>query len=379
MTSRVVSASTTMSSAIEREPNDAEGAPVPEALLFPYLPITEPVHFGPWELIPGASIPESEAIAPWISSMLPQLMELYRSPDADWNAVGCIAKLRTEPVGTPVDPALYRPLHRAVAAALLDGNPDGPSETREGWAVATSDNALMYGHRIGPDGYIAVRYGAMVQALVGGLQVGTEHSQIRPPSELHIPFMHPPLDDVYAAGLLEELSKGTDDARRLGGAIDWLDIAWRNTVSIDEDTRIVALRAGFEVLLNAGDTTSAIRDALCSLLDSADAKKITRTWTTPSGSSKSAELSDFGWWFQRFSFLRNKLMHGEQPAEEDYLHNEERHLWLGEARLRQAIKRAVANAGHPTVLQSPLERAFSDVADKLGLGAAPPTGEGDAT
>ena len=72
-------------------------------------------------------------------------------------------------------------------------------------------------------------------------------------------------------------------------------------------------------------------------------------------------------------------MHGEHPAEEDYLHNQERHLWLSEARLRQAIKRTVASAGHPTVLQSPLERAFSDAADELGLGAAPPNGEGEAT
>jgi hypothetical protein len=107
----------------------------------------------------------------------------------------------------------------------------------------------------------------MVQALVGGLQVGTDYSQIRPPSELHVPFMHPPIDELYTASLLEGLSQGTDAARRFGGAIDWLDIAWRNTASIDEDTRIIALRAGFEVLLAAGDKTNAIREALCGLLD----------------------------------------------------------------------------------------------------------------
>lgn len=224
-------------------------------LLFPYLPLTELVRLGPWELIPLAAIAETEAVAPWVPDVLPQLLELYRTPDADRTAVGCIAKLRTDPVGTPTDPALHRPLHRTIVAALLDGNPDGPSEKREGWAVATSDNALMYGHKLGPDGYIAVRYGAMVQALVRGLQVGTDYSQIRPPSELHVPFMHPPIDDVYAASLLEELSKGIDEARRLGGAIDWLDIAWRNTASIDEDTRIIALRAvvGNKVKFVAGN------------------------------------------------------------------------------------------------------------------------------
>lgn len=62
----------------------------------------------------------------------PLLLELYRTPDADWPAVGCIAKLRTDPVGTPIDPARYRPLHRVVLAAFPHGNPDSPSETRQG-------------------------------------------------------------------------------------------------------------------------------------------------------------------------------------------------------------------------------------------------------
>ncbi len=284
---------------------------------------------------------------------------MYRTPERDSAAVGCLAKPHKDPVGTPIDPTLHRPLHRAVVAALLDGNPDGPSQKREGWAVVTSDKALMYGHRLGPDGYIAVRYGAMVQALVGGLQVGTDYSQIRPPSELHVPFMHPPIDEVYSASLLEELCKETDAARRLGGAIDWLDIAWRNTASIDEDTRIIALRAGVEVLLAAGDKTSAIRDGLCSLLDPADAERLTRNWTSLSGQPTSGELSELGWWFQRFSFLRNKLMHGEQPAEDDYVHDGERHLWLGEAQLRRAIKRTVADS-------TPDCAAESDRANPLG-------------
>jgi hypothetical protein len=29
----------------------------------------------------------------------------------------------------------------------------------------------------------------------------------------------------------------THEARRLGRAIDWLDLAWRTTTSIDDDTR----------------------------------------------------------------------------------------------------------------------------------------------
>jgi hypothetical protein len=111
-----------------------------------------------------------------------------------------------------------------------------------------------------PDGYIAVRHGDMARAQVGGLQVGTEHSQIRPPSELHIPFMHPSIKRGVCGGTVGELSKGTDDARRLGGG-RLARHRMRNTVSIKEDTGIIVLRAGFEVLFGAGDMTSAIRDA----------------------------------------------------------------------------------------------------------------------
>lgn len=216
------------------------------------------------------------------------------------------------------------------------------------------------------------RHGASASWWVAG---GTEHGQICPPSELHIPFMNPPIDEVYAAALLEELSKRIDDARRLGGAIDWLDIVWRNTVSIDHDTRIIALRAGFEVLLGAGDRMSAIRDALCSLLDSADAKKLTRTWPTPQATrNRPAERPRVV--VPTLLVPEDKLMHEEQPGEDDSLHHGERHLWLGEAHLRRAIKRTVAGGGHPAVLQSPLEGTLSKVADEVGLDSAGPTEKG---
>lgn len=47
-------------------------------------------------------------------------------------------------------------------------------------------------------------------------------------------------------------------------------------------------------------------------------------------------------------------MHGEETTDHDHKHEGERHLWIAEARLRQAIKRTVANAGHSVVLQDPL-------------------------
>lgn len=50
--------------------------------------------------------------------------------------------------------------------------------------------------------------------------------------------MHPSVDDVYLDALLSVLGNQDDQSRRIGRAIDWLDLSWRNTSSIDEDTRI---------------------------------------------------------------------------------------------------------------------------------------------
>jgi hypothetical protein len=152
-----------------------------------------------------------------------------------------------------------RVLHRAVVAAVLDPNPS-LSERDKGNQVATSDNVLLYGHRVDGSGSVWVDYGVMVRAIVGGLTIGSEDLHISAPPEILVPFLHPSFDELYLVALVKILSGADESARRMGRAIDWLDIAWRNTSSIDEDTRIVALRAGFEALFGVGDRTPAIRE-----------------------------------------------------------------------------------------------------------------------
>jgi hypothetical protein len=109
-----------------------------------------------------------------------------------------------------------------------------------------------------------IMHGVMVRAIVGGLQIGSDDVTIAPPPEVNVPFLHPGIDDVYLDALLQVLRDSTDDSRRISRAIEWLDLAWRNTTSIDEDTRLVGLRGGFEVLLGVGDRSDDIRGALFS-------------------------------------------------------------------------------------------------------------------
>jgi len=62
------------------------------------------------------------------------------------------------------------------------------------------------------------------------------------------------------------LTSGALEAGRIGRAIDWLDLAWRNTTSLDDDTRILAIYSGFEVLLGE-EGAEALGVALSDLLE----------------------------------------------------------------------------------------------------------------
>ena len=68
------------------------------------------------------------------------------------------------------------------------------------------------------------------------------------------------------------------------------------------------------------------------------------------------ELTNLEWWFTFFAFLRHDIAHGEEISPRQHEWNAQSHLFLGESRLRQAIKQTVANAGHPTVLLDPYAR-----------------------
>lgn len=104
---------------------------------------------------------------------------------------------------------------------------------------------------------------------------------------------------------------------------------------------------GFEVLLGS-DATEDVRDALAALLDDEHAEKRPRNWEPRTGRPRGAELSDLAWWFMQFAFLRNAIVHGDEVRAEMFEHDGRPQVWLGESRLRQAIKTLVATAGIQT-------------------------------
>jgi hypothetical protein len=323
-----------------------------EVLLYPYLPLVERHRAGPWELIPTADLLDEDAHTPDRAELIRRLVRMYRLPE-NTQGLGALARKHDGKVGDEIDRRGMQLLRRAVLLAILDANPsfltpEGDRTGNEGHAAVTSDNAVGYGHPIEDDGYIAVEYGALATTLVGGLNVNEQEGRIPAPVELRAPMLTPSMERYYLASVYAYCEADTPESRRVLRAIDWLDLAWRNTVSLNLELRIVALKTALEVLLDS-DQLEILRARLAELMDPADAQRRERTWRTLSGREIRMELSDLEWWFTQFTFLRNKIAHGDEIHQADFDFEDRNHLWLAEARLREAINEVIARAGYPDV------------------------------
>lgn len=333
-----------------------------EVLVFPYLPISDVVSIGGWRLVPGGAAANASPTAE-VQRCVDGLLGMYGHDDK--HPRGAVVTPPAGRIGDEIPRSEMPRLRRAVLVGALEGNPTPPAllspdeepHPNGGWASITSDNVVLWGHPIDESGYTAVEYGAMVTVLSGGHNVlRSDTLKIEPPAELPRAFMYRGFDGVYADAAYAVLSEEDDRARRLGRAIDWLDLAWRNSPSVTPEMRVVLIRTGFEILFESS-ATSVVRDALSAALDVDGVVLATRTWRNLSGAEQTAELSELAWWFQQLAFLRNAIMHGDELDPAQFDHDGRSHVWIGQARLRDAIKECVAEAGYPDVRVAPATRA----------------------
>jgi hypothetical protein len=138
-------------------------------------------------------------------------------------------------------------------------------------------------------------------------------------------------------------------SRRLGRAIDWLDLAWLNATGLTDDLRIPALRAGFEVLLDS-DRSMALAGRLSDLL-SDESPAIQRSWVLDDSGRQDHVRSANGLGLVVHAFLvAAQRPDARTVARPRYVANNGRvHTDLGEWYLRQAVKHTVTNDGHPDI------------------------------
>lgn len=354
--------------------------------LFPYLPLAERMSVGPWTLIPRAALVDDDALSPAAAEQARGIAALYRLP-SDGRGYGAFIRSAEAAVGAEVDQVGLGRLYQAVVTALLDRNASRADPREDdynaGHATCTVENARVHGHGVDDEGYTAFSYGVMVQKLVGGYRVGRDTDKIEPPHELSLPIMRGrvQLDAIYANAVYAVLADLDEHSPDIPGAIRFLEVAWVNSLSVKVEARILALRAGFDVLFGGADTKK-IRNRLSRLLDAADAARTHRTWVEH-GNEREGNLTELQWWFQSFALLRNKIAHGGELDAAAYDFDDGvNHLWHAELNLRRAIKKLVANAGHEAVLLSPMERITQRFAaelaaaaeeDRQGAGADPVT------
>jgi hypothetical protein len=220
--------------------------------------------------------------------------------------------------------------------------------------MCATEHALLYSHRFDDDLYTAHETGTMVMMRHFGSRIGQDRDVISYPADLVLPILALDLDAVYANALYDVLTNVADDDPDLPGAIRWFEIAWANSAVVDPPTRIMALRAAFDLLFTSA-RTETVRKRLSAFLDP-DGKGTRREWTDHFGNRHVAELTDVAWWFQMFALLRNKVAHGGALVDDEFIFEGVPHVWHAEWVLRRVFKQILVNRGHGDVVLDDFDR-----------------------
>jgi hypothetical protein len=317
--------------------------------LAPYIPLSEETVVGPWLFVPFRAFAQRHARSRATYYEARRLVTAYKLRNTGGMPFGAVVVPRDGRVGDEVPRELLPRLWRALVPALIDLNPsfldqDYQRRPNAGHAMASADNAQVYGHPLTGEHSYVISQGAMVRQLsYQYAPPGSRLPPVAPPPGLPTPFLGRGLDEDYAAALYDTLTTSDTTARRLDRCIQWQVLAWSNTQVIAEDARVLAFRAAFDVLLGGGSQTRQHGRTLATLLGD-ESRQRPRRWVEH-GRKQEIALNDTEWWFQSFGLLRNAIAHGDVIDEEEWLFDDgRRHLWHADDVLRRAIKRTVIEA-----------------------------------
>lgn len=249
----------------------------------PYLPLSERVVVGAWELIPKADLRESDAVDDRAAKWARGFADLFdlREP---LRPFGAFARQLDGLVGDGIEDSIHVDnLARTLLVTVLDRNQSAltPSDERDpnaGHSARTSENAFIGVYDISYEGgWTATRFGSAIPVVDLGIPVNPDADMPRlpklpTPAGLLLPSMERSFDQKYAQAAWDSLSRNTDAARRIGRAIEWLGLAWLNATGVAADLRIPAVHAGFETLFDS-DAIKVIAHHLAVVLED----KTTRT------------------------------------------------------------------------------------------------------
>ena len=181
-------------------------------------------------------------------------------------------------------------------------------------------------------------------------------AKISAPAELVIAGRARAIDSDLASSLYKEFARG-GSGRRLTLTAEWLQIASRNTSMVALGVRVIAIRSGFETLLNAGSDFDKQGVALHQLVERPTTRRWGRAWKSArSGKAQSADLTALQWWYYRFGFLRNAIAHGSRVRPGTWRWKGEHHLTKAERELLRAMRCELVRLGHKLILALPYDQ-----------------------
>jgi hypothetical protein len=336
-------------------------------LIAPYLPVSQSARVGSWELIPFRRLEASGFASDQLMRPASRLIEAYRLQHAG-PPLGVVAVPESGRVGSPFDRALMPRLGHALLAGVVAGNPtmaiaEDDEEPNAGWAVCTSENALLYGHPLIESDSYAVETGVLARVNAIRHAPGDEPlPKIEPPVELPKPlFAH--FDEEIANATYALLSTGESAARRLHRALDWYRIALSNAEAVTLDLRVGAARSALEVLTGAGEETKRLVRAYGRL--TREESTTTATYDEVFWAKGAVALTPDEWWLTRLCVLRNTIVHGDKITDELWEHEGHHQLNHIHDRLIAALRIVVAEQfGDPLLRLTQSDRLFPRIAQQ---------------
>lgn len=347
-----------------------------DVLLAPYLAVPEPFSIGDWTLLPilGADSPEtveeeSDRIPQELQRPARRLVDAYRVRDEP--GVGALIAPPGGQIGADFSREDMRRLGRVILAGVLGANPE--LRTTEdgslgGWSIATSENAVLFGHPITDGDSYALQTGVLIQVLSTFTAESDEPlPKISPPVELPKPMISR-FDSELAAATWQVLEAAEAAATRLSRALDWYRIALANAEAITLDVRVGATRSALEVLLDAGESTQRLVRRYGDLTRTEESEEA--TYSEVFWAKGPVQLTTDKWWMHRLCELRNAIVHGDDIPDELWEHDGSSQLVQMHDRLIGALRIFVAQATGDSLLELPLadrgfRRAWAEALDDL--------------
>ena len=335
----------------------------------PYLPLSERATVGSWTLIPFSAARTSDVVPDDLRRATCRLIDAYEVDD-DIGTLGAVVEPSTG-VGSEVERGALGLLGKGLLAGILNGNPrllDAEDESpNAGWAMATAENAIVFGHPLGDGDSYVIETGTL--ARVTSMRHGSPDEplpKITPPNELRVPTLGWSFDDEFADATFGILQRPDRSGRRLGRALDWYRIVFSNAEAITPDLRVEGARSAAEILTGSGDETRRLVRAYGRLMRDEDSEEV--TYDEAFWANGPVQLTNDEWWMTRLCRLRNAIIHSELVADDLWEHEDQHHVNHIHDRLLEALRRFISEAAGDPLLRlgtfdRVLHRAYRDLTD----------------